>query len=229
MKNKKIIIISLFLLMAITLIFIFSRDNVIEAYYIHKANLIDNVTVGEIKASINEEKYKDVQILKPNSVIENVPYLSNTGEIDGYIRAQVYVPVANIKYIEIENEKEIVKRGEKELVKIIQKSESEDVWQKVTEERFNGQVQDEKGNKYNVYTFKYMKEGNEQIVKNHTKISIPVFNSIEVINYLDLEKAMNLKVIVKAIAVQTQDGKDANKMWEYYINQNGGSGVGEVK
>lgn len=64
-----------------------------------------------------------------------------------------------------------------------------------------------------------MENGEEKIVNPGETIQMPVFDKIKIINYLDTDKAINLKVIVKAITIQSEGGS-AEEMWIYYKNQN---------
>lgn len=70
-----------------------------------------------------------------------------------------------------------------------------------------------------MYTYKYMVNGTEKIVKPEEQINEAVFDAIKVKNYLDTDKSINLKVIVKALAIQAKGGS-ADEMWTYYKNQN---------
>ena len=84
---------------------------------------------------------------------------------------------------------------------------------------FSGIVEDSNGNKYKVYTYRYVENGKEKVVEPGGTINTPVFDKIKVINYLDTDKAVNLKLIVKAIAIQSEGGT-SEEMWTYYKNQN---------
>lgn len=223
MKNKKIIVISLSVLLVVILIVAFTGKDVLQAFYTSKDKLINNFTVGKIQASIVEPSYVDKQILKPGDEITKDPKLSNSGEIDCYLRAQVYVPMTkDLKYVD-SNESVITPSEEIEVISY----EVNSGWEQVIEDGFSGVVKDSKENKYKVYTYKYVENGEEKIVKPGEQIEDTVFDKIKIINYLDADKDTNFKVTVKAIAVQTQEGKTANEMWTYYKNQNG-TGIGEV-
>lgn len=141
-----------------------------------------------------------------------------------YIRAQIFVPIAKINYID-EDDNIISPADDIDL--ILFEYNLGKGWEKVTEEGFSGIVQDLEGNKFRVYTYKFTENEKEKIIKAREKIDIPVFENIKIINYLDIEKAMDLKLIVKAIAVQCLDEKLPNEMWEFYKNQNS-SGISEV-
>ena len=225
MKNKKILLISLFSIFVIMFTFIFLNKQTLDAYFLNKNSLISKISTGNIKASVTELNYKNNQILKPNDEIIKDPILTNTGSIDEYLRAQVYVPIAKLKYVD-SNENIIFPDDEIDLISY--EYNLGQGWQRVKDEGFSGMVQDKNENKYRVYTYKFIENNTEKIVKSGEEINIPVFNKIKTINYLDIENAINLKVIVKAIAVQTLDGKSADEMWTFYKNQNG-SGIGGVE
>ena len=76
-----------------------------------------------------------------------------------------------------------------------------------------------------MYTYKYVKNGEEQIISAGEAIEQPIFNKIKVINYLDMDKNTNIKLHVSAIAIQSEGGT-ADEMWTYYKNQNGKGIVG---
>ena len=207
MKNKKILLISLFSIFVIIFTFIFLNKQTLDAYFLNKNSLISKISTGNIKASVTELNYKNNQILKPNDEIIKDPIVTNTGSIDEYLRAQVYVPIAKLKYVD-SNENIIFPDDEIDLISY--EYNLGQGWQRVKDEGFSGMVHD-------------INERQSFLTNN-----IPVFNKIQTINYLDIENAINLKVIVKAIAVQTLDGKSADEMWTFYKNQNG-SGIGGVE
>lgn len=225
MKNKKLLLISLFLIFIVIVTFIFTNIEILQAYYTDKNSLINKIYTGNIKANVSELNYKNNQILKPNSEITKDPVLSNTGNVDEYLRAQVYIPIAKLKYVD-SNENVILPEDEIDLFSY--EYSLGQGWEKVIDEGFSGIVQDKNNNKYRVYTYKYIENGKEKIVPSGEKINTPVFNKVKIINYLDIEKEINLKIIVKAIAIQTLDGKSSDEMWTFYKNQNG-SGIGRVE
>ena len=95
----------------------------------------------------------------------------------------------------------------------------------MTEEGFSGSYEDTEGNRYKVYTYKFMENGVEKIVNANESIGKALFDKVKVINYLDMDKTVNLKLYVSAIAVQS-NGDTAENMWKYYKNQNGTGIVG---
>lgn len=223
MKNKIIIVISLFLLIGAMVTYIFTRQNMIDAYYIHNASLVRNLANGKMQVAVEEEN-EGTHFLRPGEEIAKNPVLTNTGDLDGYVRAQVYIPVANIKYIETIEDNEVVKTGEVELLSLKKIGLG---WEEVTTEGFSGEITDENGNKYKVYTYKYMENGEEKVIEKGEKITTPVFEKVKLINYVDPDTYTKFKVVVKAISVQKQNGSTAEQMWTYYKNQKG-SGIGEV-
>jgi len=100
-----------------------------------------------------------------------------------------------------------------------------DGWEKVTEQGFNGVYADKDGNNYNVYTYKYVENGEEKLIEPGEKIDVPVFSRIKAINYADMDKNVNLNLQVSALAVQPEN-KNVNEIWESYANQNGTGIVG---
>ena len=100
MKNKKILLISLFLILAIIITFILTTENALEAYFVHKDNLVHNLSFGDISVNITELNENNNQILTPNDEVKKSPIVSNTSNIDTYIRVQVFVPIAKVKYID---------------------------------------------------------------------------------------------------------------------------------
>ena len=100
-KNKKNMVISLILLTVILITCIAGKDYLLQAYYTHKDKIINDFAIGKIEASVEEPDYIDRQVIKPQEEITKNPILSNTGEIQSYIRAQVYVPITkNLKYVD---------------------------------------------------------------------------------------------------------------------------------
>ena len=224
MKNKKILLIFLFFVIALAIIFILTTENALEAYFVHKESKIHKLASGDISVGIIELNESNNQILKPNDEIKKCPVVSNASDIDTYIRVQVFVPIEKLRYID--NNENIISPLE-EIDLILYEYNLGQGWEKITDEGFCGIAQDKIGNKYRVYTYKFTENGKEKIIKAGEQIDVPVFDNIKIINYLDLEKAMNLKLFVKAIAVQCLDEKLPNEMWTFYKNQNG-SGISEV-
>ena len=217
---KKKFIITFTIISIIALLVIISYQT-ISAYYTHKDNVTNKFKVGELEVHVTEPNYEDNKVVSPNDEITKDPTFSNVGEVDGYIRAQVYVPISkNIKYVDA-NENIVVPTEEIELVSY----EINEGWQVVTEEGFSGIYTDEKGNSYKVYTYKYLENGQEKIVGAGEAIEKTLFNKVKVINYLDIDQNTNLEIHVAAIAIQSQGGS-ADEMWTYYKNQNGTGIVG---
>ena len=218
MKNKKKLLISLFLAIVL-LTFIFVGKNIVQAYYMHKNSLLTVFSMGKINANVTELNKVDNQIIKPNEEILKKTSLSNTGTIDEYLRAQIYIPIAKQKYID--NNENVVEPDE-EIDLFIYEYNLGEGWQRVTDKGFSGIVEDDVGNKYRLYTYKYIENGKEKVIKSGETIKTPVFDKIKAINYLDIENSTNFKIITKAIAIQNLDGKTSEQMWQYYLNQNTG-------
>ena len=193
-----------------------NRKSIIQAYYTNKDQILNDFIIGRVEATVEEPDYEgNGQIMKPGEEIIKNPKLSNTGEIQSYIRAQVYVPITkNLKYVD-SNENIVVPTEDIEVISY----EPNIDWQLVYGEDFSGIVEDDSGNKYKVYTYRYVENGNEKVIEPEGKIDTAVFDKIKVINYLDTDKSINLKLIVKAIAIQAEGGT-AEEMWTYYKNQN---------
>ena len=214
-KKKIFVVISIIAIVFIIAIVNIANKDTMLAYYTSMDKTINKFKVSKVQANVEEPGYTDNQILKPNSQITKDPTLSNTGEIQSYIRAQVYVPITkNIRYVD-QNENVVTPQEEIEIVSYAVNSG----WELVSQDGFSGVVQDKDGNKYKVYTYKYMEDGEEKKVQAGEKIDQPVFSKIKVINYLDLDKAVKFNVYVKAIATQA-NGESADEMWTYYKNQN---------
>lgn len=231
MKGKKIILVSLFLVLILVLILL--RKSLIEAYYTYKFDLNNNFKIGKIQGNVEETVEGEVTnvTLMPNNTINKKVELSNSGDFESYIRAQVYVPIARLKYVNTQDESIVTPNEDIEIVSYEingQDLERTGYWEEVQDERFTDIVQDTNGNKYKVYTYKYMEKDIETPIQEKTKISVSLFDEIKTINFLDDDSSENFKIIVKAIAIQAQNGKSSETMWNYYVNQNG-SGVGEVK
>lgn len=217
MKKKKLIITLIILIIIIAILIIGYKT--ILAFYTSKDQTINKFSVGQISATVTEPNYENNKIIKPNEEIAKDPTLSNTGEVDSYIRAQVYVPISSeIKYVDL-NENIVTPSEETEIFTY----KVNDGWEEVTDDGFFGIYEDKDGNKYKVHTYKYVKNGQEQIIKPGETIGVTVFDKVKVINYVDMDKNVNLKLYVSAIAVQS-DGGTAEEMWTYYKNQNG-SGI----
>ena len=173
MKNKKILLISLFLILAIIITFILTTENALEAYFVHKDNLVHNLSFGDISVNITELNENNNQILTPNDEVKKSPIVSNTSNIDTYIRVQVFVPIAKVKYID-SNENIVYPSEEIDL--ILYEYNLGQGWEKVTEDGFSGIVKDSKGNKYRVYTYKYIENEKEKIVRAKENINTPAIN-----------------------------------------------------
>ena len=218
MKQKVIATISI---ITIVLTLAILGYHTVKAYYTHEDKVTNKFKVGELEVSVTEPNYEDNQVVKPGDKITKDPTFSNVGGVDGYIRAQIYVPISkDIKYVD-ESENIIRPTEDIELVYY----EVNTGWEKVTDPGFSGEYEDEDGNKYNVYTYKYVKDGQEQIIQAGETIQPPVFNEIRIINYLDIDENTNIKLHVSAIAIQSEGGT-ADEMWTYYKNQNGKGIVG---
>ncbi len=219
MKRKLVIVFSIILL--ITLGSIIINYKTILAFLTNKDKATNKLKVGELTATVTEPNYEDNKIVKPGDEIIKDPTLSNIGEVNGYIRAQVYVPVSKeIKYVD---SKENVITPSEEIE--IATYEINEGWEEVTEEGFSGLYEDEEGNKYKVHTYKYIENGQEKIIKPEETIEKPLFNKVKIINYLDMDKTTNIKIHVSAISIQSEGGT-AEEMWTYYKNQNGTGIVG---
>lgn len=220
MKNKKIIYLICLLLIVIVSLYIII---LVLAYSTDKDNNVNSFTIGNVSIVVTEPNYTDNQVIKPNGEITKDPTFQNIGSVSAYIRAQIYVPVSKeIKYVD--NLEQIVTPTED--IEIFSYTLN-DGWEEVLDEGFSGTYTDDEGNIYNVHTYKYMQDSSEKIIEPNETISTPVFSKIKVINYLDTDKSINLKMLVNAIAVQT-DGGTASQMWTYYINQNQTGIVREV-
>lgn len=216
MRKNKLIIISIILIVIFCLGF-----NYIYAYYTNKVEKVNKFKAGEIEVLVTEPNYEDNQVVKPIGEIKKDPTFKNTGTISTYIRAQIYVPVSkNLKYVD-NNENIVVPSEEIELLSYNTNSG----WELVTEDGFSGSYEDTDGNRYNVYTYKFMENGIEKIVKPNETIDKTLFDKVKIINYLDMDTTVNFKLYVSAIAVQS-DGDTAENMWTYYKNQNGTGIVG---
>lgn len=218
MREKVIVA---FFIVAIVIALAILGYSTVKAYYTHEDKVTNRFKVGELEVSVTEPNYEDNKIVKPGDEIIKDPTFSNVGEVDSYIRAQIYVPISkDIKYVDAD-EKIITPTEEIEIISY----EINDGWVEVTEDGFSGIYEDDNGNKYNVYTYKYVKNEEEQIIAAGETIEQPIFNKVKVINYLDMDKNTNIKVHVSAIAIQSEGGT-ANEMWTYYKNQNGKGIVG---
>ena len=218
MKRKTITIITIALI--VSLIAIISYQT-ISAYYTDKDNVTNKFKMGELEVQVTEPNYEDNKTVSPGDEIVKDPTFSNVGGVDGYVRAQVYVPISSeIKYVD-ENENIVVPTEEIEIFSY----QVNAGWEEVTADGFSGVYEDENGNKYNVYTYKYLENGQEKIVHAGETIETALFSKVKVINYLDIDKNTNLKIHVSALAIQADAGA-ADDAWTYYKNQNGTGIVG---
>lgn len=218
MKKKSVITFTIIIVVALIAIISYQT---ISAYYSDKDQVTNKFKVGELEVQITEPNYEDNQTVSPGDEISKDPTFSNIGGVDGYIRAQLYVPISNnVKYVD-ENENVVTPSQEIELVTY----QINEGWELITTDGYSGVYEDESGNKYNVYTYKYVENGQEKLVNAGGKIDTPLFNSVKVINYLDIDQNTNIQVHVSALAVQS-DGGTADEMWTYYMNQNGTGIVG---
>lgn len=115
-KKKRIFLIFLCMVIVIIITAILNKNSILQAYYTHKDKVINDFIIGKIEASVEEPDYEDMQTIKPNEEIIKNPKLSNTGEIQSYIRAQVYVPITkDLKYVD-SNENIITPNEEIEVI-----------------------------------------------------------------------------------------------------------------
>ena len=202
-KENKFIIMTI-IVVIITLCF---GTKAINSYYTHKDAKINKFQVGDIKIRVDEGDYVDNQIIKPGGSIEKAPKVINEGSVPCYIRVQVYVPVKNMDIVG--GDEQIIKsENGVELFTLNQDSGSG--WEEIKSFNFpsddtktegnnryytNGEGEkcyvDEDGNIYRVRTFKYMKDGSEKVVAPGETIEEPVFSSVQVVNYLDIDKEKN--------------------------------------
>lgn len=219
MKRKLVIALTIIIIISLGVVMVNYKE--IYAFLTNKDKKVNNFTVGELKATVTEPNYEDNQTVKPGEEITKDPTISNIGEVEGYIRAQVYVPILEeVKYVD-ENEKIITTTEGTEIATY----KINEGWEEVTGEGFSGIYEDKEGNKYKVHTYKYMENGQERIIKPEETIERPLFNKVKIINYLDIDKTINIKIHVSAISVQSEGGT-AEEMWTYYKNQNGTGIVG---
>lgn len=222
---KKIVIFGLVVIAILSAVVAFKIDDIM-AYYTHNDKRINKFSVGSVEATVTEPNYVNNQVIVPNKTITKDPTYSNTGEVDCYIRAQIYTPISkNIKYVD-GNENIITPAEDIDLLTYT----VNDGWVEVVDDpsdtlKFNGIYEDSKGNKYKVRTYKYVEGGAEKVVSAGETISTPVFSTVSTINYLDVESAVNLKMYASAIAVQNEGGT-AEEMWEAFKNQNGTGIIG---
>lgn len=225
MKKKIAVLAVLIVLVAIATVVFFYKEEIM-AYYTSHDQKINTATVGDIEVTVTEPNYVDNQVIKPNESITKDPTFSNSGEVDGYVRAQVYVPISDsIKYVD--NEENIVTPADE--IEIFS-YEVNSGWVEVTDDpsdtyKFNGIYEDLEGNRYKVRTYKYMQGGVEKITAAGETISTPLFDEVSVINYLDTDTTVNLKMHVVALGVQSSGGT-ANEMWDRFKNQNQAGIVG---
>lgn len=225
MKKKITILTILIVLVAIVSVLIYYKDDVM-AYYTDNSQRSNPTTVGNMEVSVVEPNYTDNQVIKPNESITKDPTFSNTGAVDGYVRAQVYVPISDqIKYVD--NQENIVTPADEIEIFSYQINSG---WVEVTDDpsdtyKFSGIYEDSDGNRYKVRTYKYMQGGEEKIVSGGETISTPLFDEVSVINYLDMDTTTNLKMHVVALGVQSMGGT-ADEMWLRFKNQNEAGIVG---
>ena len=205
---KKVFLIIFTILVVITLVFTLRECKNIFAFYTTNDKITNFFNVGQISAEVEEPNYQDNKVVRPGDEVVKDPILSNNGKVDSYIRAQVYVPISEeIKYVD---ENEEIDEIEKEIELV--SYDLNEGWVKVEDNNFTGSYEDGNGNKYHVYTYKYVKDNLEKIIKPGEKIEKPVFDKVKIINYLDMDKAINIKLHVTAIAVQAEGGT-AEEMW----------------
>lgn len=222
---KKKVVALLFVIAVVVATLVITKYNDISAYYTHSDNKLNSFSAGELEVTVTEPNYVDNQIMKPNETIAKDPTYSNTGTVDGYIRAQIYAPISKIKYVD-GDENIVTPEQDVEIFSYTLNSG----WVAVEDNpsdtyKFNGIYEDSKGNKYMVHTYKYMEGGIEKVVEPGETIQTPVFSSISTPNYLDTDTVVSLKMYATAIAVQ-KEGGTAEEMWERFKNQNQAGIVG---
>ena len=222
---KKVIIFVLVVVAILSAVVAIKIDDIL-AYYTHKDNSANKFSIGSVEVTVTEPNYVNNQIIVPNETITKDPTYANTGDVDCYIRAQIYTPISkDIKYVD-GNENIITPAEDIDLLTYT----INDGWVEVEDNpsdtlKFNGIYEDSKGNRYKVRTYKYMEGGQEKVISAGETISTPVFSTVSTINYLDIESAVNLKMYASALAVQNEGGT-AEEMWEAYKNQNGTGIIG---
>ena len=221
---KKIISISIVLIaVCVICLALYYREDIM-AYYASSDTEVNRFTVGDIDVTITEPNYVDDQIIVPNQTIAKDPTFTNEGSIKAHIRAQVYVPISDsIKYVD-QNEQIVTPSEEIELFSYT----INDGWEEVVDNpsdtyKFNGIYEDSKGNRYKVHTYKYVNTIEKEVEPGET-ISTPLFDEVTVINYLDTDEAINLKMPIVALSCQV--GNNADEMWERFKNQNQAGIVG---
>lgn len=186
------------------------------AFFTDSAQKVNQIPIGKVSASITEPNYEDNKPIVPAGERAKDPTFSNNGTVDSYIRAQVYVPISDqIKYVD-ENEQIVTPTNNIELISY----QINSGWEKIEEEGYTGVYEDAEGNQYNVYTYKYIENGQEKMTTPGETITTPLFNKIKIINYLDIDEGTPIEIHIAALAVQAYDGT-AEEMWQYYKNQNG--------
>lgn len=219
MKRKLIIMFTI--LTAMVLLLVIFNYKTIRAFFTHKDKIINQFKVGEVSANVTEPNYKDNQTIKPGGELIKDPTLTNTGKVNSYVRAQIYVPISNeIKYVD-ENEEIVTPQEDIEIMTYT----VNEGWEEVRSEGYSGIYVDDNGNRYKVYTYKYVENGDEKVITPGEQITQPVFNKVKAINYLDIDEKIELNLHVVALAVQA-DGGTAEELWEYYKKQNGKGIIG---
>lgn len=99
MKNKKKKTIIILSSVALAVLVVIGCG--VLAYFTHKDEVINTITVGKVSIALHEDNYpgnanSDVNNLLPNVEIEKNPNVENTGKTSAYVFLKVSVPVEEI-------------------------------------------------------------------------------------------------------------------------------------
>lgn len=210
MKKKKTIII---LLAAVLSVFALISYGVL-AFFMHKDEVVNTITVGKVSIALYEDKYpgnanSDVNNMLPYTEIDKNPKVENTGTTSAYVFLKVSVPVEEITEVSADGTKGDKKAQEifylktdKTLQTTLINSFYTDNWIELNDEESGT---DYKAGTVRTYIFGYKKALS---VGKQTDV---LFDKVQLKNFIENEilSGSDLHIDIQALGIQSEYlGKD---------------------
>lgn len=188
-KKRTIILLSSSILAILVII-----GCIVLAYLTHKDEVINILTVGDVKIALHESEYpgngdSDVNNMLPNIEVKKNPNVENTGMTSAYVFLKVSVPVEKITEVAFDGTK-----GEKKAQETLKNSFYNDNWIELTDKESGTDYQDT----VRTYIFGYKK------ALEHSEQTDVLFDKVQLKNIIENEilRDSKLHIDVQAIGIQ---------------------------
>lgn len=200
-KKKTVILLSSFILAILVVI-----GCLVLAYLTHKDEVINTLTVGNVKIALHESEYpgngdSDVNNMLPNIEVKKNPNVENTGMTSAYIFLKVSVPVEEITEVAFDGTKGDKKAQEVFYLKTndtaqttLENSFYRDNWIELTDKESGTDYKDTA----RTYVFGYKKS------LEHNEQTDVLFDKVQLKNIIENEifRDSKLNIDIQAIGIQ---------------------------